>query len=71
MKDYLIRMGEELNQLKERLDKLTKFIDNNEIFFNLTVEKRSLLYRQQFAMKDYYNILKKRLTLEEDENNGM
>lgn len=63
-KTYLDRMHEEETQLKERIDKLSTFITQNNKFKGLPLQKRQLLIHQLDAMKLYEYFLAKRIALE-------
>lgn len=64
---YLDRMYDEEQQLKERIDKLTGFINSNVTFTTLPTEKRSKLVQQLDAMRNYEHILAERISLEQKE----
>lgn len=61
MEDFLKRMHEELEQLKEKKDKLNDFIENNPKFDELTNINRILLINQFNAMDLYYYALESRI----------
>lgn len=61
MEDYVKRMHEELEQLKERKDKLSDFIDNNPKFGELSNIQRILMINQFNAMDLYYYALESRI----------
>ena len=60
MEDFIKRMHEELEQLKEKKDKLNDFINNNPKFNELTNINRILLINQFNAMELYYYALESR-----------
>lgn len=62
---YLDRMYDEEKELKERIDKLTGFINSNVTFTTLPVDKRSKLIQQLEAMRSYEHILSERISLEQ------
>jgi len=59
---YKIRIIEEYNQLKERLEKLSNFINNDETILNCPLE---LLTRQRSIMQDYLAVLEERAKYED------
>lgn len=61
MGDFIKRMHEELEQLKEKKDKLNDFINNNPKFNELTNINRILLINQFNAMELYYYALESRI----------
>ena len=61
MEDFLKRMHEELEQLKEKKDKLNTFINDNPKFGELTNINRILLINQFNAMELYYYALESRI----------
>jgi len=61
MEDFVKRMHEELEQLKEKKDKLNDFITNNPKFSELTNINRILLINQFNAMELYYYALESRI----------
>lgn len=61
MEDFIKRMHEELEQLKEKKDKLNDFINNNPKFNELTNINRILLINQFNAMELYYYALESRI----------
>ena len=61
MEDFLKRMHEELEQLKEKNEKLDNFITNNPKFGELTNINRVLLINQFNAMELYYYALESRI----------
>jgi hypothetical protein len=61
MEDHVKRMHEELQQLKERKDKLSDFIDNNPKFGELSNIQRILMINQFNAMDLYYYALESRI----------
>ena len=66
MEDWKERLINEQKELKERLAKLTDFI-NSEKFYNLSQNNRQLLRNQKIAMELYLNVLNMRLFEEVDE----
>lgn len=64
---YLNRMYEEEKQLKERIDKLTAFIQYNKTFMTLPANKRTKLEQQLESMQIYEHILAERISLEQRE----
>lgn len=61
MEDYVKRMHEELEQLKEKKDKLNDFIKNNPKFGELSNIQRILMINQFNAMDLYYYALESRI----------
>lgn len=61
MEDFLKRMHEELEQLKEKKDKLNDFIENNPKFDELSNIQRILLINQFNGMDLYYYALESRI----------
>ena len=56
------RVVAELDQLRERLQKLGKFItDNPSVFLALPLEEQDLLHQQNAAMTAYHDILVQRV----------
>lgn len=66
MEDYKERLIREQKELKERLAKLTDFI-NSEKFYKLSENNRELLKNQKIAMELYLNVLNMRLFEDVDE----
>lgn len=66
MEDWKERLIKEQKELKERLAKLTDFI-NSENFYKLSQNNRQLLKNQKIAMELYLNVLNMRLFEEVDE----
>lgn len=66
MEDWKERLIKEQKELKERLAKLTDFI-NSEKFYKLSENNRKLLKNQKIAMELYLNVLNMRLFEEVDE----
>ena len=66
--DYIKRMQEEYNELRERLIKLTEFINNNAKFEQLTGFQKHLLTLQHKFMDGYINCLGTRLYYETELN---
>lgn len=61
MSTFLERMQEEKIQLKDKLDKLDDFIENNPKFNELTNINRILLINQFNAMEMYHYALESRI----------
>ena len=61
MSTFLERIHEEKDQLKEKIDKLNDFIENNEKFNELSNIQRILLVNQFNAMEMYYYALDSRI----------
>lgn len=61
MEDFLKRMHKELEQLKEKKDKLNDFIEKNPKFDELSNIQRILLINQFNAMDLYYFALESRI----------
>jgi hypothetical protein len=61
MEDFLKRMHEELEQLKEKKDKLNDFIEKNPKFNDLSNIQRILLVHQYNSMEMYYYALESRI----------
>lgn len=68
MKEYVQRMHIELAELKERIDKLDKFLKTNPIVNTLSAEQRTLMGVQLQAMKTYHKVLNRRIEIEEEQN---
>lgn len=66
MEDLKERLIKEQKELKERLAKLTDFI-NSEKFYKLSENNRQLLKNQKIAMELYLNVLNMRLFEDVDE----
>lgn len=66
MEDWKERLIKEQAELKERLAKLTDFI-NSEKFYELSENNRQLLKNQKIAMELYLNVLNMRLFEDVDE----
>jgi len=67
MSDFIKRLENELNELNEKLDKLTVFIGTGN-FDKLSVQHQKLLLSQQSTMARYSNILSDRLNLSKEED---
>ena len=61
MEDFVKRMYEELEQLKEKKDKLNDFIEKNPKFRFLSNIQRILLVNQYNSMEMYYYALESRI----------
>lgn len=61
---YVDRMLKEEEQLAERIDKLSKFI-NSEKIMDLSAIKSNQLHRQLEAMNNYAKVLKERINAEQ------
>lgn len=61
MSTFLERIHEEKDQLKEKLDKLNDFIENNAKFNELSNIQRVLLVNQFNAMEMYFYALESRI----------
>lgn len=68
MPDYVKRMIEEHRELKTRIQKLRKFLDDRP-FEDFNDEKLGYMYAQKCAMETYDFILAQRLSIECDEGN--
>lgn len=66
MEDWKERLIKEQKELKEKLAKLTDFI-NSEKFYKLSQNNRQLLKNQKIAMELYLNVLNMRLFEDVDE----
>ena len=66
--DYVKRMQEEYNELRERLIKLTEFINDDNKFKRLTCYQQHLLTLQHKFMDGYINCLGCRLYYETELN---
>lgn len=62
--NYLNRLTEECNNLQEKVIKLNSFINNNDIYYELSERKQFLLSTQLDIMQAYLKILKERIHLE-------
>lgn len=69
MKDYVERMISEHKELKDRIQKLKKAVDNFDFLVKIGEKKASLLIAQYHAMETYDFILVNRLSIEADEGN--
>lgn len=67
--NYYARMVDEYKDLDTRIHKLNYFINTNDVFKQLSVEKQELCILQLEAMKCYRFALDKRITLERKEKN--
>ena len=61
---YIEKVSEEQKELGEKISKLALFIFTDDDFKKLSEEKQDLLKDQFEIMKEYYEILHKRLKLE-------
>lgn len=69
--DYLERMKEELKELDEKIDKLTKFLTKEIKKNELTDEaQRTMMHVQRMYMIDYSEALKARIKYEEFKRQG-
>ncbi len=59
--DWLIRLGQERDELSAKMGKLNEYIFRNPAFDALLVEDRMLLRQQYLAMEQYRTILDIRL----------
>ena len=59
------RANVELDELKIRINKLKRFVEG-ECITTVSPEMADLLRQQYAVMKEYYEILKKRISLMED-----
>lgn len=66
MKTIKERVENELKELETRLNKLYKFIEEDERFHDLGAEAQRLLRLQCSIMGDYRNVLLTRIKLLED-----
>lgn len=64
MKMYQRRLLSERNELKERIEKLSKFIESSK-YDELSNDQKDLMKVQIVAMKQYFDILDKRINLED------
>lgn len=62
--NYLNRLTEECNNLQDKIIKLDSFINNNDIYYELSEKKQFLLCTQLDIMQAYLKILKERIKLE-------
>lgn len=62
--NYLSRLTEECNNLEEKVIKLNSFINNNDMYYELSKRKQFLLSTQLDIMQAYLKILKERIHLE-------
>lgn len=60
---YQQRAIDERRDLKERLEKLSDFVQKSEIYKSLSKEEQQLLRGQLFAMTEYYDLLDQRIKL--------
>ena len=63
MPDYLKRMFEEHNELRNRLSKLLEFLNSNK-FLTLNEKQQEYLNKQHIFMLGYLNILRERIIYE-------
>lgn len=63
-KSYIVRMHNEYVELLNRCEKLEKFINTNEIFPTLNLDKKTVMRRQLDAMRLYAHFLGQRIALE-------
>jgi hypothetical protein len=61
MQPHQQRMLEEAAQLKDRLDKLTGFIRDNELFHSLPEREQKRMRMQCAAMEIYFLVLSERI----------
>lgn len=61
MSTFLDRLQDEQSQLKEKVEKLEDFIENNPAFENVSEIQRVLLVTQLNAMKTYLYTLEERI----------
>lgn len=61
MRPYQQRVVDEKKELDDKLEKLSKFIDNEDLFFALEIEDQDLLGEQEDLMKRYSEVLQKRI----------
>lgn len=68
MEAYQERFLKEIGDLKDKIDKLTVFVENYEDLDFTPACPLWLLYAQLSAMREYYNILleRKRIEIKED-----
>ena len=62
------RMAEEYDELRGRFERLTNFVES-DMYKQLPENKRTLLSRQQLAMRIYLDVLTQRLRIEAKEAN--
>ena len=63
MNTFKERLVEEQSNLYDKIEKLVKFINENEIFKGLSTENQDLLKQQLYHMSEYQQILIKRIKL--------
>jgi len=63
MKEYQVKLQEELLQLDSRIAKMDGFVERNKKFADLSEVNRELILEQIKAMKKYATILRKRVKL--------
>ena len=61
MQDHIIIMADEYNDLQEKIAKLVKFIQKQELMRDITTDALSDLKEQVIAMQQYKQALEKRL----------
>lgn len=61
MQDYQSRVIKERDELQEKIDSLSKFIDEGGLFLDLPVEDRFLLCKQRDEMNCYLETLEYRI----------
>ncbi len=67
------RVQYELDEVKERIAKLSKFLFSNEILENkfISVAMRHLMRRQLSVMQEYAEVLQERLTIWDKTDEGL
>jgi len=61
MQDYQLRVIKERDELQIKIESLSKFIDEGDLFLDLPVEDRFLLCKQRDEMNCYLETLKYRI----------
>lgn len=55
------RVVDELKDLKDKIEKLEHFINENPIYGNLPIDEQSDLIEQSYVMNEYSEILERRI----------
>lgn len=69
MPEFITRMETELEELTERIFKLSKFIGTNTFKYYVSYEKQGLMKEQLSVMIRYQGLLERRLRIELGEYN--
>lgn len=69
MSEFVVRMEAELEELTERIFKLSKFIETPTFKYYVSYEKQGLMKEQLSVMIRYQGLLERRLKIELGEYN--